>query len=131
MVVVVMTMMSVEQDGSGEADVRQEDQGLLQRFVDFIKERKTVLLEELAAEFDLRVPDVINRVQGLDEIFHGSRASSASTAASAASSALASPCLSTGTPSPLLISRQRRGLPGRRRSDLQWCMQGGGDVVGY
>ena len=87
-----MTMMSVEQDGSGEADVRQEDQGLLQRFVDFIKERKTVRLEELAAEFDPRVPDVINRVQGLDEIlFHGSRASSAAAAASAASAALASP----------------------------------------
>ena len=63
-----MHMMSVEQDGSGEADVRQEDQGLLQRFVDFIKERKTVLLEELAAEFDLRVPDVINRVQGLEQM---------------------------------------------------------------
>ena len=37
-------------------------------FVDFIKERKTVQLEELAAEFGLRTTDAINRVQGLEQM---------------------------------------------------------------
>ena len=61
-----MDMISVENTGSGEADVIQEDQGLLQRFVDYIKEQKTVVLEDLAAEFGLKVQDAINRVNGLE-----------------------------------------------------------------
>ena len=59
-------MISVENEGSGEADVIQEDQGLLQRFVDYIKEQKTVVLEDLAAEFGLKVQEAINRVNGLE-----------------------------------------------------------------
>lgn len=59
-------MISVENEGSGEADVIQEDQGLLQRFVDYIKQQKTVVLEDLAAEFGLKVQDAINRVNGLE-----------------------------------------------------------------
>jgi len=63
-----MRMFQVDEGGTGEDEVAAEDQGLLARFVDFIKERKTVLLEEVAAEFGLRVMDVINRLQGLEEM---------------------------------------------------------------
>ena len=41
-------------------------QGLLGQFIDFIKERKTVALDDVAAEFGLRTQDVINRIQGLE-----------------------------------------------------------------
>lgn len=61
-------LISVDEGGSGAAETAAEDQGLLGRFVDFIKERKTVQLEELAAEFGLRTTDAINRVQGLEQM---------------------------------------------------------------
>ena len=41
-------------------------QGLLAQFVDYIKDRKTVMLDEVAAEFGLRTQDVINRIQSLE-----------------------------------------------------------------
>lgn len=41
-------------------------QDLLQAFVEFIVERKTVSLEDLAAEFGLRVSDAIDRVRSLE-----------------------------------------------------------------
>ncbi|KAK3279010.1 hypothetical protein CYMTET_13091 [Cymbomonas tetramitiformis] len=44
----------------------QESQGLLSEFVDYIKNRKMVVLEELAAEFGLRTQDVINRIHSLE-----------------------------------------------------------------
>ena len=43
-------------------------QGLLAQFVDYIKDRKTVMLDEVAAEFGLRTQDVINRIQSLESI---------------------------------------------------------------
>ena len=58
----------MDDGGSGAAETAAEDQGLLGRFVDFVKERKTVPLEELAAEFGLRTTDAINRVQGLEQM---------------------------------------------------------------
>ena len=61
-------LISVDDGGSGAAETAAEDQGLLGRFVDFVKERKTVPLEELAAEFGLRTTDAINRVQGLEQM---------------------------------------------------------------
>jgi len=36
--------------------------------VDYIKDRKTVMLDEVAAEFGLRTQDVINRIQSLEAI---------------------------------------------------------------
>ena len=36
--------------------------------MDYIKERKTVMLDEVAAEFGLRTQDVINRIQSLESI---------------------------------------------------------------
>lgn len=61
-------LISVDDGGSGAAETAAEDQGLLGRFVDYVKERKTVPLEELAAEFGLRTTDAINRVQGLEQM---------------------------------------------------------------
>lgn len=43
-------------------------QGLLAQFVDYIKDRKTVMLDDVAAEFGLRTQDVINRIQSLESI---------------------------------------------------------------
>ena len=43
-------------------------QGLLAQFVEYIKDRKTVVLDEVAAEFGLRTQDVINRIQSLEAI---------------------------------------------------------------
>ncbi|EFN58337.1 hypothetical protein CHLNCDRAFT_15827, partial [Chlorella variabilis] len=36
------------------------------RFVDYIRRRKTVALDELAAEFGMRTQEVIKRVQELE-----------------------------------------------------------------
>ena len=41
-------------------------QALEARFVDYIRRRKTVALDELAAEFGMRTQEVIARVQGLE-----------------------------------------------------------------
>lgn len=64
-----MGQISVEEQGQ-EAEEQQEGQGQLGAFVDFIKERKTVALEDLAAEFGLRVQDAITRVQSLEKMGH-------------------------------------------------------------
>ena len=50
----------------GECDDQEESQGLLAQFIDYIKQRKTVPLEQLATEFKLRTTEVIDRVQGLE-----------------------------------------------------------------
>ena len=39
---------------------------MLAQFIDYIKQRKTVPLEQLATEFKLRTTEVIDRVQGLE-----------------------------------------------------------------
>lgn len=41
-------------------------QALQSRFVDYIRRRKTVALDELAAEFGMRTQEVIKRVQELE-----------------------------------------------------------------
>ena len=45
-----------------------EDEGLLQKFVTYIKQQKVAVLEELASEFGLKVLDVISRVQALEQM---------------------------------------------------------------
>jgi len=61
-----MSMISVEKEGTGEAEDQEESQGLLGQFIDYIKARKTVPLEQLATEFKLRTTDVIDRIHGLE-----------------------------------------------------------------
>mmetsp|Transcript_20849 Transcript_20849/g.40537 ORF Transcript_20849/g.40537 Transcript_20849/m.40537 type:complete len:328 (+) Transcript_20849:84-1067(+) len=60
-------MFSVE-EGADDGTAEEEDEGLLGRFVEHIKQRKVSTLESLAAEFGLKVQDVINRVQGLEQM---------------------------------------------------------------
>jgi len=60
-------MFSVE-GGGEDAVVEEEDTTLLARFVQHIKDRKVSTLEELAAEFKLKVLDVVDRVQLLERI---------------------------------------------------------------
>lgn len=60
-------MIVVEQDGTEENDAQCESEGLLGEFIDYIKTKKVVVLDELATEFNLRTIDVINRVKALEE----------------------------------------------------------------
>ena len=46
----------------------EESGGLLAEFVDYIAEKKVVVLEELAAEFGLRTQDAVSRVQALEQM---------------------------------------------------------------
>eukprot|EP00878_Enallax_costatus_P036186 GHUV01040543.1.p1 GENE.GHUV01040543.1~~GHUV01040543.1.p1 ORF type:complete len:137 (-),score=40.52 GHUV01040543.1:183-593(-) len=52
--------------GTLEETSESEDQGLLGRFVDYIKQRKMVPIEEAATEFGLRSSEVVDRIQGLE-----------------------------------------------------------------
>lgn len=61
-------MFTVDDEGTDDVELEQEDQGLLQTFVSYVKARKVVVLEELAAAFDLRVQDAISRVQALESM---------------------------------------------------------------
>jgi len=58
-------MFEVEETGDGGADA-QEDEGLLVRFVTTLKRRKVSTLEQLGAEFNMKVADVVSRVRGLE-----------------------------------------------------------------
>ena len=60
-------MFSTEEGGEAGEDA-VEDEGLLGRFIEYIKEHKVTVLEELAAEFRLKVKDVITRVQALEQM---------------------------------------------------------------
>ncbi|CAM6125870.1 unnamed protein product [Calypogeia fissa] len=62
------TAFSIETEGTQEQDVQEEGQGLLNNFVDYIKKHKCVALEDLAAEFNLRTQDCINRVLALEQM---------------------------------------------------------------
>ncbi|KAG6546850.1 hypothetical protein Mapa_011703 [Marchantia paleacea] len=59
---------SVDTEGTQEQDVQEEGQGLLNDFVEYIKKHKCVGLEDLAAEFNLRTQDCINRVLALEQM---------------------------------------------------------------
>jgi hypothetical protein len=60
-------MFSVD-DAGEEVGAEAEDEGLLQRFVTYIKQQKVAVLEDLASEFGLKVVDVISRVQALEQM---------------------------------------------------------------
>nr|CAG4649046.1 EOG090X0N9E [Polyphemus pediculus] len=55
---------SIDEQGF-EAGEEVPEENLLQRFIDFVKGKKIVLLEELAAEFQLKTQDAIDRLQKL------------------------------------------------------------------
>ncbi|RWS31349.1 hypothetical protein B4U80_07042 [Leptotrombidium deliense] len=56
---------AVEEEGFEEDAEESESQNKLQTFIDYIKENKVVLLEDLAGHFRMKTQDVINRVQDL------------------------------------------------------------------
>lgn len=45
---------TVEEEGQDEASNEMNEQNLLEKFVDFIKNSKVVVLEDLAAEFKMK-----------------------------------------------------------------------------
>ncbi|XP_031549566.1 DDRGK domain-containing protein 1-like [Actinia tenebrosa] len=55
----------VEEEGVGETE--EETQALLQDFINYIKDKKVVMLEDLACQFGLRTQEAINRLQILQE----------------------------------------------------------------
>jgi DDRGK domain-containing protein 1 len=62
------SMFSVEEAGSVAETIQTESQGLLAEFVEYIKDTKVVLLEELATKFGLKTQDVIMRLKNLEEM---------------------------------------------------------------
>jgi hypothetical protein len=61
-------MFSVDQGGSVEEDIQQENQNLLQDFIDHIKRKKVVVLEDLASTFGLQTQEVISRIRNLEKM---------------------------------------------------------------
>lgn len=59
---------SVEEAGSVAETIQTESQGLLTEFIDYIKDTKVVLLEDLATRFGLKTQDAILRLKNLEEM---------------------------------------------------------------
>lgn len=60
-------LISVEDTGESVEIDQLDDPALLQRFCDYVRNEKVVVLENLAAEFDLRTEDVVDRLTRLEE----------------------------------------------------------------
>jgi len=56
---------SVEEEGYEEGGGDEEQNSLLQEFINYIKNMKVVVLEDLAAHFKLKTQNVIDRIQDL------------------------------------------------------------------
>ena len=61
-------MFTVENEGTVEEEMAEESGGLLLSFIDYIIEKKVVVLEELAVEFNLRTQDAVSRVKSLEQM---------------------------------------------------------------
>jgi len=55
---------AVEEEGF-DVDQSLESENLLQEFVDYVKQMKVVNMDELAAHFHLRTPEVVDRIKSL------------------------------------------------------------------
>ena len=55
----------IQEEGFDEEDEEQGATNKLQQFIQYIEEQKVVLLEDLAAHFQMRTQDAINRLQDL------------------------------------------------------------------
>ena len=62
-------MFEVDEAGE-EGGGAVEEEGVLERFIAYMKEHKVTVLEELAAEFKLKVADVLDRVHALEKMGH-------------------------------------------------------------
>ena len=56
---------AVEEEGETAGETEEESQALLTQFVNYIREQKVVLMEDLASHFSLRTQEAIQRVQDL------------------------------------------------------------------
>jgi hypothetical protein len=61
-------LFAVDSGGSVADAVKEESQGLLQSFIDYIKENKVVVLDDLATHFNLRPKEVATRVTNLEQM---------------------------------------------------------------
>ncbi|KAH9492972.1 hypothetical protein Btru_024013 [Bulinus truncatus] len=61
----IKEMFSVEESGEADLEADLTSESLLSQFINYIKETKVVMLEDLAGHFKLNVQDVIQRVQAL------------------------------------------------------------------
>jgi len=59
-------MFETSEGGAQADDDLQESQGMLQEFIDHLRTRKIVALDEVAGVFKLKSQEVINRVEGLE-----------------------------------------------------------------
>lgn len=57
----------IEEEGQTQVLSEGESLNLLEEFINYIKEMKVVLLEDLGAQFNIRTQEAINRVQELQE----------------------------------------------------------------
>nr|XP_039263693.1 DDRGK domain-containing protein 1-like [Styela clava] len=57
----------IDEEGQCENDDEEQEQSKLQIFIDYIKENKVVLLEDLASHFGMRTQEAIDRVKDLLE----------------------------------------------------------------
>merc|ERR1712150_59407 len=55
-------------DAEGEADSASKDDSAIENFINYVKMRKMVNLEDLAAEFRMRTSNAINRLQELEKL---------------------------------------------------------------
>ncbi|TSL28288.1 DDRGK domain-containing protein 1 [Bagarius yarrelli] len=55
----------IEEQGEAEELTEQESRNLLQEFIQYVKDSKVVLLEDLASHFEMRTQDAIARLQDL------------------------------------------------------------------
>ncbi|XP_065683817.1 DDRGK domain-containing protein 1 isoform X1 [Hydra vulgaris] len=62
------TEFTVEESGNVGILSEEESQSLLQEFIDFIKNSKVVLLEDVASHFGLKTQEVIDRLENLQEM---------------------------------------------------------------
>merc|ERR1712113_551645 len=55
-------------DAEGEADADNKDESAVERFIDYVKVRKVVNLEDIAAEFRMKTSAAIDRLEQLEKL---------------------------------------------------------------
>lgn len=58
---------SIEEEGEEDVGPDLSSQSLLQEFIDYVKEMKVIMLEDLAAHFKIKTQDAVDRVKDLQE----------------------------------------------------------------
>ena len=55
-----------EIEAVGEEEDQEEKENMLQKFIEYIEIRKVVMIEDIAAEFNMSTPAVVDRIQALE-----------------------------------------------------------------